>query len=349
MSGDRRPGVTQTMGWLHRDLALDIGGSTVRIHARGEGVVVSEPNVVALRRGGRRSDEVLAVGAAARSMIGRAPPDVSIVRPVSGGAVADFGCLDELLHRLIPRPRLGGWLRRPRMVVPIPFGLTEVERRAVVECAWRAGGREIRLIPKIVAAAIGMGLPVDRPAGHFVLDLGDGTTEMGVLSLSGAVTTHSARVGSAEMNAALQDYVRRKCNLLIGEPTAERLKLELGSAFPSDDLKTVEVRGRDLFSGVPRTVEIASEEAREALEEPVAAIVAHVRHTLEHTPPELSADVAERGIALVGGGSLLAGLDVRLREATGLPVIRADDPLKAVVIGAGRVLEDPHAFARLAR
>ncbi len=333
-------------GWtaLARDLAIDLGCSTTRIYVRGEGLVVSEPSLVAVRRSGRAGGEVLAVGSAASRMLGRAPADVSIVAPLRGGVVSDFECTDALLQHLAPRPRLLDGLRRPRVVVAVPQDLSAVERRAVYEAAVQLGGREIRLVPKLLAAAIGAGLSVDRPTGHFVVDVGGGTTEIGVLSMSGIVAASSARVGGSAMNEALRGYVKRKCNLLIGDPTAERLKIQLGTAYPTDDMCSLEVRGRDLISGVPKTAEISSEEAREALEEPVAALVERVRETLESTPPELAADIFERGIVLVGGGSLLANLDFRLREATGLAVIRAEDPLGAVVMGAGRVLEDPASY-----
>ncbi|MEE8166975.1 MAG: rod shape-determining protein [Myxococcota bacterium] len=330
-----------------RDLAIDLGCSAARIYTRGEGLVVSKPNIIAVRRNGRDSREIFAIGSAASRMIGRTPPDISIVHPVKGGAIFDFECMDAVLRCLAPKKGLFDGLRRPRFVVAVPFDLSEVERRAVYEIAAQAGGRDIRLIPKIMAAAIGLGLPIKRPSGHLVLDIGGGTTEIGVLSLSGVVTASSLRVGGMSMNDALRSYVKRKCNLLIGDQTAERLKIQIGTAYPTDDVFSLEIRGRDLISGVPKTVEINSEEAREALEEPVSAIVASLRDTLERTPPELSADIFERGIVMVGGGSLLANLDFRLREAVGLPVIRAENPMNAVVSGAGRVLEDPRAFEGL--
>lgn len=337
----------KAMGSFSRDLAIDIGCSTTRIYVRGEGLVVSEPSLVALRVGGTESGQVLAVGSTASRMLGRTPHDVSIVHPVKGGVISDFECTDAMLRCLAPRKGLFDRLRRPRIFVAIPLELSAVERRAVYESANQAGGREIRLIPKIIAAAIGLDLPITRPSGHFILDIGGGTTEIGVLSLSGIVTAGSLRVGGMEMNEALRSYVRRKCNLLIGDPTAERIKIQMGSAYPTDEMSMLEVRGRDLISGVPKTIQLGSEEVREALEEPVAAILASVRETLERTPPELAADISERGILMVGGGSLLANLDFRLREATGLPVIRAEDPMNAVVMGVGRVLEDPRAYEGL--
>lgn len=330
-----------------RDLALDLGCSMLRIHARGMTQVISEPNVVAVREGGPQSGKILAVGSAASQMLGRTPQNVSIVQPVKGGVICDFDCIEAMLRALAPGR---GWLdglRRPRVIVAVPLDLSAVDRRVVHESAAQAGAREIRLIPKLLAAAIGLGLPVSRPSGHFILDIGGGTTEIGVLSSSGVVTASSFRVGGMQMNDALRTYVQRKFNLLIGDQTAERLKIQIGTAYPTDDMCSLEIRGRDLISGVPKTVEISSEEVREALEDSVAAIVDSVRETLMRTPPELAADIFERGIMMVGGGSLLAQLDFRLREATGLAVIRAEDPMNAVVLGAARVLEDPEAFAAL--
>ena len=338
------------MAWINRDLAIDIGCSTTRIYLRGRGVVVEEPSLVAVRQGGRESGSVVAVGSAASRMVGRAPAEISIVAPVAGGVIADFECMDAMLRLLSPDRRWLAAFRRPRIVVPVPLDLSAVERRAVYESALQAGARDVLLIHKLMAAAIGLGLPVSRPTGHCIVDLGGGTTEVGVLSLSGVVVSNTTRIGGAALNEALKDYVRRKCNLLIGDQTAERLKIQMGSAYPldpEDDAEALEIRGRDLISGVPKTVELCSEEVREALEEPVAAIVASVRDCLERTPPELAADLFERGILLVGGGSLLAHLDHRLREATGLAVVRAEDPMRAVVKGAGRVVDAPHEFEAL--
>jgi rod shape-determining protein MreB len=254
--------------------------------------------------------------------------------------------MEALLRFLAPKKRLFDGFRRPRVVVSVPLDRSPVESRAVYETVVHAGGRDVRLVPKTIAAAVGLGLPVDRPSGHFILDIGGGTTEIGVVSSSGIVTQSSTRKGGASLNDAIRGYMKRKCNLLIGDQTAERLKIQMGTAYPTDDMYTAEVCGRDLISGVPKTVQLNSEELREALEEPVAAIVENVRETLERTPPEIASDLYERGIMMVGGGSLLPNLDFRLRELTGLPVIRAEDPANAVVQGAGAMLEDPRRFAR---
>ena len=335
----------QKMGLIKRDVAIDLGGSMVRIFVRGEGLIVSEPNLVAVRHGGRKDGEIVAVGSAASQMLGRTPADVRVVSPVEGGVIRDFQCMEALLRFLAPRRRLFDQFRRARAVVAVPLDRSPVETRAVVETVMQAGAREVRLVPKTIAAAVGLDLPVDRPTGHFVLDLGGGTTEIGVISSSGVVVQRSLRTGGAGLNDAIRSYIKRKCNLLIGDQTAERLKIQMGSAYPTDDMCSAEVCGRDLIGGVPKTIQLNSEELREALEEPVEAIVESVRETLERTPPEVASDLYERGIMMVGGGSLLANLDFRLGEATGLPCIRAEDPANAVVQGAGAMLEDPKAFA----
>jgi rod shape-determining protein MreB len=336
------------LGSISRDLAIDIGGSTTRIFVPGEDLVLAQPSVVAVRQSGSDCGRIVAVGSAASRMRGRTPVDVRILHPVKGGVVSDLDCMEAILRCLAPKKRYFDGLRRPRVVVATAHDLSPVERRAIYESVVRAGAREVVFISKIMAAAIGLGLPVALPSGHFILDVGGSTTSFGVLSLSGIVTSNSSRIGGTTMNDALRSYVKRKCNLLIGDQTAERLKIQMGTAYPTDDMCLLEIRGRDRISGVPKTVEINSEETREALEEPVAAIVASVRETLESIPPELSADIFERGIMMVGGGSLLANLDFRLREATGLSVIRAEDPINVVVKGAGRVLEDPEAFSAFA-
>ncbi len=335
-------------GSISRDLAIDLGGSMTRIYVPGEAVVLSQPSVVAVRQTGSDCGQILAVGSAASRMLGRTPADVGLVHPIQGGVVSDLECMEAILRDLAPEKRLLDGLRRPHVIVAIPLDLSPVERRAIYESLAQAGAREVSFVSKIMAAAIGLGLPITRPSGHFILDIGSSTTTIGVLSLSGIVTSHTARFGGTSMNDALRSYVKRKCNLLIGDQTAERLKIQMGTAYPTDEMCEVEIRGRDLISGVPKTVEINSEEAREALEEPVATIVDHVRETLERVPPELSADIFERGIIMVGGGSLLAHLDDRLSEATGLFVIRAEDPTNVIVRGAGRILDDPKAFAGFA-
>ncbi len=334
-----------------QDVAVDLGCSAVRVYVRGKGLVAVEPNLVAARGSGPKCGEVLAVGADAAQMIGRTPQEVAVVRPVRGGAIADLDCMEAMLRHLAFETGFLGSLRRPRLTVPVPLDLSPVERRAVQECGRQIGAREVRILPKVVAAAIGLGLSEERPQGRFLLDIGGGTTEAAVVSLSGVVTSRTLRVGGASLNEALQAYVRKKFNLLIGDETAERLKLVLGSAYPSEDashgMRKLEIRGRDLISGVPKAVEIGSEETREALEESVSEIVAVVSELLERTPPEVASDIFAEGLVLIGGGSLLGQLDLRLREATGLAAVRADDCTNAVVMGAGRILEDPEAYAGL--
>jgi rod shape-determining protein MreB len=277
-------------------------------------------------------------------MVGRTPAELQIIRPLRGGVIADLDCTDALVRRLVPAAPLLQGMVGPRIVIAVPSDLTNVERRAVYESARHAGAREVLLIAGVAAAAIGAGLPVTRPSGNLILDIGGGKTEVGVISLSGVVCAYSGRIAGQSMNEALSEYVKRKYNLLIGDRTAEFLKLQIGTAYPTDDMCSLEIKGRDLISGLPKAVEISSEESREALSEPVLAIIEGVKQTLERTPPELAADIAERGIVMVGGGSLLAHLDVLLREMTGLPVVLADDPLNAVAIGLGHVIEEPELY-----
>ena len=327
-------------GWLTRHLAIDLGTSTTRIYLKGQGIVASEPSVIAIRRIHPGRDEVLAVGSAANTMLGRVPADVRAVRPLRDGAIADFDATHAMLRRLVPR---GSWLQRfvrPRVLLAVPSELSGVERRAARECAVLAGARDVRLIDGALAGAVGVGLPVTQPAGNMIIDIGAGTTEVAVISVSGIVCSRSLRVGGDRIDEALSRYVKQKYDLVIGDHSAETLKLCIGSAYPTDDMRTLEVRGRDLVAGVPRAAELGAEETREAISEPLARIVESVKLTLEETPPELCADIAERGVLMVGGGSLLAHLDALLREATGLPVTIAPEPMSAVVLGLGRILED---------
>lgn len=330
-----------------QDVAVDLGCGSVRVYVRGKGLLAVEPNLVAIRKSGPQSGEVLSVGVEAAHMIGRTPQEVAVVRPVRGGAIADLDCMEAMLRHLAEQTGFLGLVRRPRLTIPVPLDLSSVERRAVEECGKQIGAREVRMLPKVVAAAIGLGLSEERPEGLFLLDIGAGTTEAAVVSISGVVSARTLRMGGSSLNEALVNYVRRKFNLLIGDETAERLKLVLGSAHPTDAGRRLEIRGRDLISGVPKAVEIGSEEAREALEEPVAELVGVVTELLEETPPEVASDIFAQGLVLIGGGSLLGQLDLRLREATGLVAVRADDATNTVVVGAGRILEDPEGYAGL--
>jgi rod shape-determining protein MreB len=323
--------------YLSRDMGIDLGTANTLVYVRGEGIVLREPSVIA-----RRVDDgqVLAVGEEAKRMIGRTPADVQAVRPLRDGVIADFETTATMLAYFIRRGLRGRSLFKPRVIVGIPSGVTEVEKRAVIDATLQAGAREAYLIEEPMAAAIGAGLPVSDPVGSMVVDVGGGTTEVAVIALGGIVTSRSIRIGGDEMDEAIIQHARRAYNLLIGERTAEEIKIAIGSAYPLREEQAVDVRGRDLLTGLPRTVRMTSAEIREALSEPVAAIVEAVKQTLERTPPELAADIVDRGIVMVGGGALLRGLDRLLSQETGMPVTLPDDPLSAVVLGAGRALEE---------
>ena len=328
------------LGWFSNDLAIDLGTANTLVYVKGRGIVVSEPSVVAVSKDGRGPDKVRAVGKAAKEMLGRTPGHIVAIRPLKDGVIADFDITEAMLRYFIRRVHDRRTMVRPRIVIAVPSGITEVEKRAVRESAMLAGAREVYLIEEPMAAAIGAGLPVTEPSGNMIIDIGGGTTEVAVISLSGVVYSNSTRVGGDKMDEAIINYVKRKYNLLIGERSAEYIKIRIGTAYPTDSMEAIEVKGRDLVLGVPKTLEIKSEEVREALAEPVNAIVEAVKMALEKTPPELSADIVDKGIVLVGGGSMLANLDVLLRETTGLPVMLAEDPLTAVAIGTGRCLDE---------
>jgi len=330
--------------WLYslfsRDLAIDLGTANTLIVAKGLGVVSDEPSVVAVQQDSRGGKKVLAVGKQAKEMLGRTPGNIVAIRPMKDGVIADFEVTAAMLKHFINIAHNRRSLISPRIVIGIPSGITEVERRAVREAAESAGAREVYLIEQPMAAAIGAGLPITEPAGNMIVDIGGGTSDVAVISLAGIVYSRSVRIGGDKMDEAIIQYIKRKYNLLIGERTAEQIKMTIGNAYPLDEPTSMEVKGRDLVAGVPRTLNITSEEAREALAEPVNGIVDAVKVTLERTPPELAGDIADRGIVLAGGGALLHNLDVLLREETGLPVFLAENPLSSVVIGAGMVLDE---------
>ncbi len=323
-------------GLFSNDLAIDLGTATTLIYVKGRGIVSCEPSVVAVQQDSRGSKKVLAVGKEAKEMLGRTPGNIHAVRPLRDGVIADFEITEAMLRYFIKRAHNRSTLVKPRIIICVPFGITEVEKRAVKESAESAGAREVFLIEEPMAAAIGAGLPITEPSGNMVVDIGGGTTEVAVISLAGIVYSQSVRVGGDKMDEAIVAYMKRKYNLLVGEQSAERVKCTIGNAYPGEEVETMEVKGRDLVAGVPKTVLVNSEEIRDALSEPINTIVEAVMSALERTPPELSADIVDKGIVLTGGGAQLTNLDVLLREETGLPVMVSDDPVSAVVLGSGK-------------
>jgi len=332
------------MGLFSSDIGIDLGTASTLVYLKNEGIVLCEPSVVAIESG---TTNVLAVGEEAKRMLGRTPGNIVAIRPMRDGVIADFEITENMLRYFIKKVHHSKRLVRPRIVVAVPSGITEVERRAVKDSALHAGAREVYMIEEPLAAAIGVGLPIHEPSGNMIIDIGGGTTEMAVISLAGLVFSKSIRIGGDELDAAIINYLKRTYNLMIGERTAEDIKIRIGSGYPLEEEMAMEVRGRDLVAGLPKMININSEEIREALSEPIAQIVEAVRITLERTPPELSADLIEKGLILAGGGSLLRGLDKLIAEETGLPVHIADDPLTAVVLGTGKVLSELGYLKRL--
>lgn len=327
------------LGRFSNDLAIDLGTANTLVYVKGKGIVLTEPSVVAVHVDARGVKKVLAVGTEAKNMLGRTPGNIAAIRPLRDGVIADFDVTEAMLRHFILMVHNRRALVRPRIIVSIPSGITQVERRAVKETVESAGAREIFLIEEPMAAAIGSGLPITEPISSMVVDIGGGTTEVAVISLAGIVYSKSVRVAGDRMDEEIVQYMRRKFNLLIGERSGEIIKMAIGCAYPQLELKKMDVKGRDLISGIPKIVEINSEEIREAIMEPVSLIVDAIKDALENTPPELAGDIVDRGIMLTGGGGLLRGLDVLIREETGLPVTIADDPLSAVVRGAGMALD----------
>lgn len=333
------------IGLFSNDMGIDLGTASTLAYIKGQGIVLCEPSVVAIQKG---TSNVLAVGEEAKRMLGRTPGNIVAIRPMKDGVIADFEITESMLRYFIKKVHNSRRLVRPRMVIAIPSGITEVEKRAVKDSALHAGAREVFMIEEPIAAAIGVGLPIQEPSGNMIIDIGGGTTEMAVISLAGVVFSKSIRIGGDEMDDAIINYLKKTYNLMIGERTAEEIKIKIGSAYPLDEELTMEVRGRDLVAGLPKMITVTSEEIREALGEPISQIIESIRITLERTPPELSADLIERGIIMAGGGSLLRGFDKLIQEETGLPVHVAEDPLTAVALGTGKVLSEIHYLKRVA-
>jgi rod shape-determining protein MreB len=319
------------------DLAIDLGTANTLVYAKGKGIVVNEPSIVAINK---NTGEVEAVGKEAKEMLGRTPGNIVAIKPMKDGVIADFKVTEKMLNYFIQKAHNRKMLVHPRIVIGVPSEITQVEKRAVMDSAYRAKASEVHLVEQAMVAAIGAGLPITEPSGNMVVDIGGGTTDIAVISLSGIVYSRSVRMAGNQMDEAIMNYLKRKYNLLIGERTAETIKMEIGSAYPLDKPLTMEIKGRNLIEGVPKTITIDDSEIREALSECISTVMNAIRVALERTPPELSADISDRGIVLTGGGALLKNLDKRIREETGLPVSIADDPLASVVLGTGKMLSD---------
>lgn len=325
------------MAIFAKDIGIDLGTANTLVHVKGKGIVVREPSVVAIDKA---TNKVLAVGNAAKDMIGRTPGNIVAIRPMKDGVIADFDITQAMLRSFIKAVSSSGSIMKPRVVVCIPSGITEVEKRAVEEAVLQAGAREAYLMEEPMAASIGAGLPVEEPTGSMVVDIGGGTSEVAVISLGGIVTSRSVRVAGDALDSAIVAYIKKEYNLMIGDRTGEQVKLAIGSAYPEETEHTMEIRGRDLVTGLPKNITISQEEIRGALDEPITAIVDAIKFTLEKTPPELSADIMDRGIMLTGGGALIRGLDKLITRETGIPVYVAEDPLDCVALGTGKVLEE---------
>ncbi len=337
-------GLSDVLGWFSSDLAIDLGTATTLVYVRGKGITLSEPSVVALEK---QSNSVLAVGIEAKRMVGRTPGNIVAIRPIKEGVIADFAMTERMLEYFITKSHNRRAFVRPRCIIGVPSRITEVEQRAVRESAGQAGAREVYLIEEPVAAAIGAGLPITEPSGNMVVDIGGGTTDIAVISLGGIVCSESVKVAGDSMDDAIMSYIKRRYNLLIGDHMSERVKIEVGSAYPLEQAKTMMVKGRDMISGIPRTVVVNDSEIREALEDPIHAIVNALRTALENTPPELAGDIIDKGVVITGGGSLLPGLATRFQEETNLPIITVEDPLTSVVYGVGKVLDEIELFRKV--
>ena len=332
------------LSFFSNDIAIDLGTSNTLVFTAGKGIVLSEPSIVAINK---LTNKIVAVGAEAKEMLGRTPSHIVAVRPLKDGVIADFDVTERMISYFIRRANNGRVWVRPRIVIGVPSGITQVEERAVKDTAYRAKATEVYLIEEAMAAAIGAGLPITEPSGNMVVDVGGGTTDVAVISMAGIVYSRSIRVGGTAMDEAIINYIKRNYNLLIGDRTAEDIKINIGSAYPLDEELTMDIKGRDLVEGKPKTITITDREIRDSLSEVTSSIVESVRMALERTPPELSADFIDKGMILTGGGALLRNLDLRLREETGIPVSIAEDPLSAVVLGVGRILDDLDLLRRV--
>ncbi|MBM3682680.1 MAG: rod shape-determining protein [Actinobacteria bacterium] len=331
-------------GFLGRDLAVDLGTANTLVYERGRGIVLNEPSVVAINQ---NTGGIVAVGAEAKRMVGRTPGNIVAIRPLKDGVIADFDTTERMLRYFIQKVHKRRFLAKPRVVVCVPSGITGVEQRAVKDAGYAAGARKVYIIEEPMAAAIGAGLPIHEPTGNMIVDIGGGTTEVAVISLGGVVTSLSIRTGGDELDDALIQFVKKEYSLMLGERTAEEIKTTVGTAFPIPDETSAELRGRDLVTGLPRTIVVTAEEIRRALDEPLTRIIDAVKTTLDRTPPELCGDIMDRGIVLTGGGALLKGLDERLRHETGMPVIIAEQPLNCVVMGSGKCVEEFEALQQV--
>jgi rod shape-determining protein MreB len=328
------------LGKFSHDLAIDLGTSNTLIYVKGQGIVLNESSVVAIRKHDKAANEVLAVGKVAKMMLGRTPEKIEAIRPMKNGVISDFEITETMLRHFIRKVHHRRMLIRPRIIIALPIGITPVEKKAIIECAKSSGASEVFLIEEPMAAAIGAGLPITEPTGNMLVDIGGGTTEVAVISLGGIVYSKSVRVAGDKMDEAIAHYIHRNYKFLIGLGTAEIIKINIGNAFPSGKIETIDVKGRDLVTGIPKILTISSEEVREMISEEVNTIVQTVRSTLEQIPPELSADILDKGIVLTGGGSLLKNLDILLRQETMVPIIVTEDPLFAVALGAGKALDN---------
>jgi rod shape-determining protein MreB len=336
--------VDQAFKFMGRDMAVDLGTANTLVYVRGRGIVLNEPSVVAINR---KNGAILAVGSDAKRMIGRTPGHIEAIRPLKDGVIADFDVTEKMLRYFIQKVHCRRMLAKPRVVICVPSGITGVEQRAVEEATIAAGARSAFIIEEPMAAAIGAGLPVHEPTGNMVVDVGGGTTEVAVISLGGIVTSMSIRIGGDELDESIINFIKKEYSVMLGERTAEEIKMTLGSAFPFEDEPAAEIRGRDLVTGLPKTIIVSAEEIRKAIEEPVHAVIDAVKATLDKTPPELASDIMDKGIVLTGGGALLKGLDERLKHETGMPIHLTENPLSCVAIGSGKCLEEFEALKRV--